>query len=348
LYPFFWSQLARDAKEADEARAVASASSAANTPAGIARSAVFELSNADVLAQTEDAILSLAESCEIQRELGVVMEEMPALVEKGKALRERLGAIVGTTENEDRLQVLLGLVDRLSTQLEEADKAAPRPAATRRLTGETPTIITTPTRSRSSSAASQLSRLQTSDGFHLSRPDASTDGVTSPSFSLGDSDSDDSDNDDDASSRAESDLTSPSFRTTALPPAATPSADDVSEAADESALGSPSSEDGQPVEDNPIDQKSTNWIEEEGEVFRKGVALMAADVDEEDGEEVTGEQLKKEVSWAPLILLVRHLEASDADSLDLGLQLLEAQVERPRRLSSELNADELEAPVQSV
>lgn len=272
---------------------MATASASAATPAGIARAAVYELSNDEVLSQTEETILSLSESCEIHASLGVVMHEMPALIEKGKALRERLEAIVGGTEDEDRMQVLLGLVDRLTTQLEEAAKAAPRPTTARRFTGDTdtsespplPTIgpaISTPTRSRSSSAASHLSRLQP--------PHSHDAGTTSPSFSLGDSDSDDSDNDEghdeqiplDSGADDLEDL-SPSVRPIDLP---------LSISVTSSSLRPPSPEGEDEGGESPIEKKSTHWIEEEGEVFRKGVAL-AADLEEED--EKGGEQLKKEV-----------------------------------------------------
>jgi len=51
---------------------------------------------------------------------------------------------------------------------------------------------------------------------------------------------------------------------------------------------------GEVVESSPT-TKSTGWTEEEGEVFRKGAALLALE-DDEEVEEVSGEELRKEVS----------------------------------------------------
>lgn len=64
-------------------------------------------------------------------------------------------------------------------------------------------------------------------------------------------------------------------------------------AKEEAALDSPNARDASPVE------RSRKWVEEEGEVFRKGQILLGpeemGDVEEGDGAEVTGDELRIEV-----------------------------------------------------
>jgi hypothetical protein len=51
---------------------------------------------------------------------------------------------------------------------------------------------------------------------------------------------------------------------------------------------------------SPMEQVGKAWMEEEGEIFRKGTRLGVADEDEvEENGDVSGEQLKIEVSQAP-------------------------------------------------
>lgn len=80
--------------------------------------------------------------------------------------------------------------------------------------------------------------------------------------------------------------------------------------------------DGHP---SPV-ERSRKWVEEEGEVFRKGQVLLGpeemGEVEEGDGAQVSGEELRVEVS-----LSVSCGEISTLMPLE---QLLEAQVERPR------------------
>lgn len=53
---------------------------------------------------------------------------------------------------------------------------------------------------------------------------------------------------------------------------------------------------------SPMESQSRSLTLEEGEVFRKGAALGTGEVDEdEEGEEVSGEELRKEVSVARLL-----------------------------------------------
>jgi len=422
--PIQKSLLARAVKESDEARALAEANASASTPAGIARTAVFELSPSEVITSAEEVIQSLDESMEIQASLGVVMEEMRTLIEKGKVLRERLEEIVQATTDGDRLQVLLGLVDRLSSQLEKGIKVASAEesgnAPVRSMTGNvngsatpaslsnarqptsssTPTnnnLLSTPTpASRVSSttfssphhAPTPLSFVQSSSTLRQPstpttpsshRPDAN-ESITSPSFSIADSDTEEEDSD------AEELTANPrqqSFNIPLPPSTAVPlfdvDASSNSNGVEEKIEGGTGEfqfltvegeEGGETaVESSPTTRKSTGWTEEEGEVFRKGAALLALE-DDEEVEEVSGEELRKEVSLSFKLSRVRgegrqrrvgwtsprcrrsqpsKYPAADHPfhfSLLFDHQILETPLERPapRRLSVDLDDDETSAP----
>ena len=71
---------------------------------------------------------------------------------------------------------------------------------------------------------------------------------------------------------------------------------------------------------------------EEGEVFRKGTALGAADTDDEELDEVSGEELRKEVRR-----LRRPRCRLFADSS--SVQILETEVERSPRPISLLSSE---------
>ncbi|KAL7417904.1 hypothetical protein BDY24DRAFT_437411 [Mrakia frigida] len=359
--PIQKSLIARSVKESDEARALAEANASASTPAGKARTAVFELSPSEVITSAEEVIQSLDESMEIQASLGVVMDEMRTLIEKGKVLRERLEEIVQGTTDGDRLQVLLGLVDRLSSQLEKGIKVASAEesgnAPIRRLTTGASSNNNTPTNARQLSSSSNTptnahstptpaSRIASSSPHHAPtplsfiqtnsslrqpstpttnsssrRPDAS-ESITSPSFSIADSDTEEEDSD------AEELTANPRQHTfnIPLPPSPAVAMFDVSANSNGSGGEEKSragefltvegeGEEGGEVESSPTKEKRTNWTEEEGEVFRKGAALLALE-DDEEVEEVSGEELRKEILETPL------------------------ERPAPRRLSVDLNEDE--------
>lgn len=321
--PIQKSVIARRQKESDEARALAEANAASSTPAGKARTAVFELSPSEVITSAEEVVQSLDESMEIQRELGVVMEETRALIEKGKVLRERLEEIVQGTMDGDRLQVLLGLVDRLSTQLEKAIEVSRRaendPAPIRRLTGTAPRSIqpssttngaSTPTRDSqqhhdysahpptplSFLPNSFLSSLQPSTPTNTRLRADPNDSITSPSFSIADSDTeeDDSDADDLSANPRQQSFNIPLPSSPAVPGFANGISgveEELQKTPDEKEITLGVDEEEKTVESSPTTERSSKWTEEEGEVFRKGAKLVL-----EEEEEVSGEELKKEVS----------------------------------------------------
>ena len=290
--PIQKSTLARLAKEADSARALAEVAAEAATPAGQARVAIFELRPSEVEEQAEEAVQALADGVEIGDALGVVVvADVSGAVERGKVLRERLEEMVqqavdggGTAGDEgidDRLQVLLGLVDRLTTQLDRADVALKDAAEKSRLQA----IL-----DRETAATAAAARLPSTPKLIIPKTTPATPGgllppaavtpikngsnepLSSPNFSI--ADSDDEDDDGPAGSDEGSD-------------------DDegVEQLLDLSGHG-PSS---------PTVKKSLRMVEEEGEIFRKGVVLGAADVDDEEDAvaAVSGDDLKKEVRLRP-------------------------------------------------
>jgi hypothetical protein len=125
--------------------------------------------------------------------------------------------------------------------------------------------------------------------------------ISSPNFSIGDSDND--------SDAEELDVGS-------LPP--TPGAETLNPGIGLDVTGSRSARelsldnlapgaDGELLT-SPMEQVGKAWMEEEGEIFRKGTRLGVADEDEvEENGDVSGEQLKIEVSQLPLLFEIRLL-----------------------------------------
>lgn len=305
--PIQKSALARLAKAADSARALAEVAAEAATPAGQARVAVFELRPEEVEEQAEQAVMSLSDGVEVGDALGVVVvADLEGVVERAKVLRERLEEMVRQAvdgDGGDRLQVLLGLTDRLTAELDRAERALKdaaavaheraRAAALARAKAQAAAeqaradalarAARTPPSSSSSRNAAAPGGLfppgSTSTPTKNGPSSAQAEPLSSPNFSIGDSDDDDGGPADDGASSSGSDdderaLAIPSSTTTAAPEAST-------------------------TAESPTGRKSLRWVEEEGEVFRKGVVLGAADVgdEDEDGADATvsGEQLKKEV-----------------------------------------------------
>lgn len=83
---------------------------------------------------------------------------------------------------------------------------------------------------------------------------------------------------------------------------------------------------------SPVEKTSKAWVEEESEIFRKGVQLGVADEDEDeddDGERgqegVSGEELRKEVGFTILTFVV-YYKRQDTDLK----QILETPVARSK------------------
>lgn len=274
--PIQKSTLARTAKEADTLRALAEVSTALSTPVGRARADVFEMSPKEVVASGEEAIQALDAALE-----GGRTKKAGDLLERGKALRERLEEAIRGEHGGDKLQVLLGLVDRLSVQIARAQQARDVVVAD----GPVQNGSSSAARSKPSilpgisSSVVDTSLLSPNLGLAPPTPDP----LSSPSFSLGDSDSD-SDSDSDASSPPSASSSSLRPPISQIPLPDSPAASTFPRTASEDA----------PPETTEVEDKNTRWTQEEGELFRKGIAL-GVDDEEEVSEELSGEELKKEV-----------------------------------------------------
>ena len=109
--------------------------------------------------------------------------------------------------------------------------------------------------------------------------------ISSPNFSIGDSDND--------SDAEEVDVGSFTGSPSNPPIGLAPGLDEIDQE-----LLSVHGEGMAPIH-SPVERASRAWVEEEGEIFRKGTKLGVAedhDDDEEEEKEVSGEQLKQEVS----------------------------------------------------
>lgn len=230
-----------------------------------------------VITSAEEVVIALDDSLEIQASLGAVLDDVAVLVEKGKALRERLSQIIQDCSDSDRLQVLLGLVDRLTAQIDQAEKVTKVPTVRVRSN----TLTSRDGDIRSPPRPTDLSHLTPNSTPSRNSSLGLPSGVTSPSFSIADSDSDDSDDDLPMLKRD----SSTSASTNAVAPSSSEPVSATEEEPEERVEGTPTE-----------NKKSSAWVEEEGEVFRRGVVF---NVDDED-EDVSGEDLRKEVHIPPL------------------------------------------------
>lgn len=225
-----------------------------------------------IVTAAEESVQSLDETVEVHNTLGVVLEEAVGLIERARALRERLQEIVQelaaaeeTKEDQsaDRLQVLLGLIDRLSTQLSRAEKAK---AACDEKNARLEAFKT-----KGPALKDLTLEIPSTPPSHQARS-MPKETLMSPNFSIA------------GDSEDESEPEMNGFTFPVMPPKPTTPPTDPENVVEKPACTS------------PTDRKRTSWVEEEGEVFRKGVVLGAAEVDEDGTEPISGDQLKKEVS----------------------------------------------------
>lgn len=146
------------------------------------------------------------------------------------------------------------------------------------------------------------------------RPNPPQEHVSSPSFSIGNSDDDDEEDDDETTPTI---ADAPKVGPPAMPSISIPGTDIDVEEEEESGNGSPRS---------PMESQSRFLTLEEGEVFRRGTALET--VDDEELVDVSGEELRKEVSLFPFRVFPLPLADPFRSS-----QILETPVQRSPRAS---------------
>ncbi|WVF72536.1 hypothetical protein IAT40_007353 [Kwoniella sp. CBS 6097] len=372
--PIKKSELVRQVKEADSLRAEKERVELAQSPEGVAREYVYTLRPDRVVAVSEEVLRDLqrwVDAAEMFKRLGrefrawepgqLPKEDYPVLYERAKVLRERIVDQIQETTDSDLLERLLSLNDMLTSSIEDGKyfKPPPRlllpsqivptlesPQPIHIATGGTNNIINTSSGRYTSPLPSQRA-FQSRRHMRISSTE-----ISSPNFSIGDSDND--------SDAEELDVGSFENRSTPTKPAAalkgpdgstptprskeglglgtirrlgvepsSPGAKSVSPALSPGILEKTEAEappssgllpeganttlntetsDLDFLEDltSPTERVSRAWVEEEGEIFRKGMKLGVAEDDEQgDGvhkgnEEVSGEELRKEILETPV------------------------------------------------
>lgn len=294
--PIKKSSLVRQVKEADQARAEKERVDMVTSVQGKAREFVYRLKPEQVVKsaeQTSDDLDKWFKAGKLASRLNghhlawepgqLPKDDFAPLVERAKALLERLAIVLGETE-PDGLAGLLELNDTLVSQVDLAKGFKPPPRLllpSQIVQPETPQV-----NGVNNGGTRSFSRR------HMRVPSLE---ISSPNFSIGDSDND--------SDAEELDVGS-------LPP--TPGAETLNPGigldvptGSRSARGlsldnlAPGAEHGELLT-SPMEQVGKAWMEEEGEIFRKGTRLGVADEDEvEENGDVSGEQLKIEVSKLP-------------------------------------------------
>jgi len=359
--PIKKSALVRSVKEADEARAAQEREASAKSPEGQAREYVYTLRPERVLIVSEETVRDLGKWYEAGRLAGsskykrdreslpngtgqiwepgqLPKEEFGHLIERAKALRERIVDQIQETVDPAILKRLLSLNDLLSGLIEQSKGFHPPPRLL--LPSQiVPTAYNTYHPSLPRTGSSIISPAKNRQYMNTSTPSpptvttrhiqarrhmrVSSVEISSPNFSIGDSDGDSDAEELDvgnfSSSRSETarspatsglgmGMISPSkIRTHDRPLIGIL----TEEFGDDARSFDKGLDNGEHSEQNhkynnerdpigltsPVEKASRAWVEEEGEIFRKGTKLGVADEEEiEEKGDVSGEILRQEVS----------------------------------------------------
>ncbi|OCF44763.1 hypothetical protein I317_01453 [Kwoniella heveanensis CBS 569] len=394
--PIKKSELVRQVKEADSLRAERERVELAQSPEGVAREYVYTLRPERVVVVSEEVVRDLqrwVDAAEAFKSLGrdfrawepgqLPKEDYPVLYERAKVLRERIVDQIQETTDSELLERLLSLNDMLTSSVKDGKHFKPPPRLllpsqiVPTLESPQPIHIATSNLNAHGSASGgrYTSPLPSQRAFQARRHmRISSTEISSPNFSIGDSDNDSDAEELDVgsfenrstptkpaatkrpshqistptsgfnNSNRDSDLSKdglglgsigrglgvgvgvgssssapPATRGQSVSPALSPGILEKTEAEapPSSGLlpeGTNSKTDLDFLEDltSPTERTSRAWVEEEGEIFRKGMKLGVAtanddeddDDDEREGgkgnEEVSGEELRKEILETPV------------------------------------------------
>jgi len=270
--PIKKSALVRHVKEADKARAENERLEMAQSPEGRTREYVYTLEPGAVLLVAQGTAQDLGtwyEDRQLANSTGfhswepgqLPREDFHSLLDRARILRERLADQIQETTDDAKLERLLSLNDQLTTHIEASKGFHPPPRLL------LPSQIIAP--------ETPLQPVNMARNFHPRRHmRIPSHEISSPNFSIGDSDGD---------SDAEE-----------LDVGKLPSASGSKPRPGRSGLGLDIEKESIA---SPVEKASRAWVEEEGEIFRKGTRLGVAEEDEvEENGDVPGELLKQEVS----------------------------------------------------
>ncbi|BEI92903.1 uncharacterized protein CcaverHIS019_0505310 [Cutaneotrichosporon cavernicola] len=351
--PIKKSALVRSVKEADEARAQRERETVVNSVEGQAREFVYRLKPEQLLPAAEETVRGLeswyAAGVNVRRGPHAAWEgtQMPKddfrpLVERSRALSERIattlaaGEEVAAVADATHLERLLVLNDKLTTLVGNARGFMPPPRillpSQIAFSAPAPPVITAP---QSGHLTTPRRRHQHSTSLEIS----------SPNFSIGDSDAESDAEELDAATLAPTsrgilaqsmDKMRADRRAAAKRPQPTISVvtNGDKEAKDpedvKHAERLVEAELAQGLLSSPVDHVSRRWVEEEAEIFRRGTRLGVVDSDSED------EDGKKKA--APPAL---QGDTSGLSGEELRKEIMNTDVPRsPPRSVAELNADD--------
>ncbi|KLT45309.1 RNI-like protein [Cutaneotrichosporon oleaginosum] len=368
--PIKKSALVRSVKEADEFRALRERETVANSVEGQAREFVYRLKPEQLLTAAEDTVRGLeswyAAGSNARRGPHATWEgtQMPKddfrpLVERARALSERIATALGAAGEEGaaasdpaHLERLLGLNDKLTALAGNARGFMPPPRillpSQIAFSAPAPPVVTAP------------------QGTHLSTPrrrhqHSTSLEISSPNFSIGDSDAESDAEELDAvtlapsltrgilaqsmdkmrADRRKRGSTSGAGLGPALsivtngerpaeaapaPPKSTPDPEEV-----KNAERLVEAELAQGLLSSPVEHASRRWVEEEAEIFRRGSRLGVVDSDEDEAADG-----KKRVAPPGL-----KGDTSSLSGEELRKEIMNVDVPRspPRRVVAELNDD---------
>lgn len=314
--PIKKSVLVRQAKEAESLRQEQERVDIAKSPEGLAREYVYKLTPDRIIPVAEMTGRDLdrwLEAGKISRQPGfyawepgqLPREEWGTLVERAKAVRERLADEITRTEDDQNLARMLELNDSLEAVLDSGKGFTPPPRLL--LPSQ---IIVNPSSGQNGHVGTAnetgigigpapVPAQSPSIARHRRHMRGTSLEISSPNFSIGDSD-----NDSDAEELDVGKL--PSTPQPQIPGSRRRSGSykksrddlrleptDPVELALREAVG-----DDEEATGSPVDRVGRAWIEEEGEVFRKGTKLgvLADDEELEEHGDISGEVLRQEVS----------------------------------------------------
>jgi hypothetical protein len=317
--PIKKSVLVKSVKQAEEARAQQERVDLATSPEGQAREFVYRLKPDQiegVIGKTVADLQRWYAAGKISESSGgdhawkpgqLPRDDFAPLLQRARVLRERLGEVIQDTSDAEKLEKLLSVNDELSAVIDLSRGFIPPPrlllpsqiVPTPSASGPSVAVGANPSGNGNGAAARFLSRRHMR-GHSLE--------ISSPNFSIGDSDGDS-----DAEELDEGDVG-------ALQPKEDSGVEglglgnDIERREggvrdDERSIDRVSDiQDEVGVQDSPVEKASKAWVEEEGEIFRKGTVLGVGD-DDEDDEDRSGEQLKQEVSRRRILIADRPWHA---------------------------------------
>ena len=292
--PIERSALAKTLHEAEIQQSATETVAAAESPEGKVRARIWSQSPDDVL-EASSAITESLEDLFKKPITDSVRKSIDALIIDSKALKDRLIELIGEglLDNEEKLSLGLEINDRLANVIKLIDALPAKVKKTKLPSASISSNSSINNRSRSSSLSSQSSKVTNNNG-RLRSSSLHEDEMFSPHFQILDSDdsdlevdesmnstSDENDNDNDKNMINLKPKLSIKTSVDKVDDEATPKPTKPNEFTDESnKLKSPTSD------------LSRSQLFEEGEIFRKGVALLN---NERIESEEDGEKLKKEI-----------------------------------------------------